>query len=318
MKKLTHYFFLFFIFLNLNTICHSKEIYDVEILPSLRSQQYPLNLNKKIIIFSAPRTGSSLTYNIFRFLFEDDSMIFSRHDDFNLDRFVLKTHRFEELKLINEENVTYIFTLRNPIHTCLSHYAVLASLGKFPKKLLNTYTDINSILQGHESIDVPGVEFSSGALGQGLSFAAGLALGDKDHHTVCLTSDGEHDEGQIWEAVMFANKYHLGNLINIVDCNKFQIDGSTTDIMPTDELAAKYLRFGWTVTSVNGHDFNALHKAIIKAKNSSIYPACIIAHTTLAKGISFMEKDYHYHDIKDMSEDVYSQAKHELEVKNED
>ena len=203
-------------------------------------------------------------------------------------------------------------------HTCLSHYAVLASLGKFPKKLLNTYTDINSILQGHESIDVPGVEFSSGALGQGLSFAAGLALGDKDHHTVCLTSDGEHDEGQIWEAVMFANKYHLGNLINIVDCNKFQIDGSTTDIMPTDELAAKYLRFGWTVTSVNGHDFNALHKAIIKAKNSSIYPACIIAHTTLAKGISFMEKDYHYHDIKDMSEDVYSQAKHELEVKNED
>ena len=143
MKKLTHYFFLFFIFLNLNTICHSKEIYDVEILPSLRSQQYPLNLNKKIIIFSAPRTGSSLTYNIFRFLFEDDSMIFSRHDDFNLDRFVLKTHRFEELKLINEENVTYIFTLRNPIHTCLSHYRVVKekkmSNKTFAKDLVNRH-----------------------------------------------------------------------------------------------------------------------------------------------------------------------------------
>lgn len=198
-------------------------------------------------------------------------------------------------------------------HACLSHYAVLASLKKFPKELLSTYTEIDSILQGHESIDVPGVEFSSGALGQGLSFAAGLALGDKDHHTVCLTSDGEHNEGQIWEAVMFANKYHLGNLINIVDCNKFQIDGSTSEIMPTDELAAKYIRFGWTVTTVNGHNFHDLHRAILKAKNSSIFPACIIANTTLAKGISFMENDFHYHDLKDMSEEIYLKAKHELE-----
>jgi len=197
-------------------------------------------------------------------------------------------------------------------HTCLSHYAVLASLDKFPPRLLGTYTDINSPLQGHESIDVPGVEFSSGALGQGLSFACGLALGDKDHHTICLTSDGEHNEGQIWEAVMFANKHHQGNLINIVDCNGQQIDGRTQDIMPLGELAAKYIRFGWTVTTVDGHDYFALEKAIKKAKASTIYPACIIANTTLGKGISFMENDYHYHDVKNLSEELYLKASHEI------
>ena len=216
------------------------------------------------------------------------------------------------LKIFNFDHDHFILSAG---HTCLSHYAVLASLNKFPKNLLATYTDINSIIQGHESIDVPGVEYSSGSLGQGLSFAAGLALGDKDSHTVCLTSDGEHNEGQIWEAVMFANKYHLGNLINIVDCNGLQIDGSTNEIMPTDEIASKYIRFGWTVTVVNGHNFDSLKKAILKAKNSSIYPACIIANTKLAKGISFMENDYHFHDIKDMSEEVYLKAKHELEAK---
>jgi len=197
-------------------------------------------------------------------------------------------------------------------HLCLSHYAVLSHLGKFPHKLLSGYSEINSDLQGHESIDVPGVEYSSGALGQGLSFACGLALGDKDHHTVCLTSDGEHNEGQTWEAVMFANKYHQGNLINIVDCNGIQIGGTTQDIMPLDRLASKYVQFGWTVTSVDGHDFDELIRAIEKAKDSTIYPACIIAKTTLGKGISFMEGDYHYHDVKNLSSDLYLQAKNEL------
>ena len=197
-------------------------------------------------------------------------------------------------------------------HACPAHYTILAHLNKFPHKLLSTYTDIDSRLQGHESIDVPGVEFSSGALGQGLSFAAGLALGDKDHFTVCLTTDGEHNEGQIWEAIMFANKYHQGNLINIVDCNSLQIDGTTQDIMPLGELAAKYIRFGWTVTTVNGHDYHQLIRALNKAKDSSIYPTCIISKTTLGKGISFMEGDYHYHHVKNLSSDLYQQAKNEL------
>lgn len=197
-------------------------------------------------------------------------------------------------------------------HLCPAHYAVLASIGKFPRKNLLTYAQLNSQLQGHESIDVPGVEYSSGSLGQGLSFAAGLALGDENHHTICLTTDGEHDEGQTWEAVMFARKYHLGNLINIVDLNGYQIGGSTDDIMPLDDLAAKYIRFGWTVTTVNGHNFFDLIRSLKKAKNSSIFPACIIAKTIIGKGISFMENDYHYHDVKDLSEDLYLKAKNEL------
>ena len=197
-------------------------------------------------------------------------------------------------------------------HLCLAHYVVLAQNGKFKKNILNTYGEIDSILQGHESSEVPGVEYSSGSLGQGLSFACGTALGDRDQHTVCLTTDGEHNEGQIWEAIMFANKYHQGNLINIVDYNGQQIDGATTDIMPLGELASKYLRFGWTVTTVDGHDFNALISAIIKAKDSSIYPACIIANTTLGKGISFMENDFHYHDVKNLSQELYLKARAEL------
>lgn len=197
-------------------------------------------------------------------------------------------------------------------HLCLAHYVALCKLGKFPKSQLANYANFGSPLQGHESIEVPGVNYSSGCLGQGLSFAAGLALGDRDRHTICLTTDGEHNEGQIWEAAMFANKYHLGNLINIVDHNQIQIGGTTQEIMPLGELAAKYIRFGWTVINVDGHNLYDLIKAIKKAKNSSIYPACIIAHTVSGKGISFMESDHHYHDIKNLSPELYDQARQDL------
>lgn len=197
-------------------------------------------------------------------------------------------------------------------HLCPTLYAILAKNNKFPESILHTYSQIDSILESHSSSHVPGVEFSAGSLGQGLSFASGLALGDKDHHTVCLTTDGEHDEGQIWEAIMFANKYHQGNLINIVDCNGQQIGGSTNEIMPLDELAAKYIRFGWTVQTIDGHDFYALEKALKIAKNSTIYPACIIAKTTMGKGISFMENDYHYHDIKKLDSEIIQKIQSEL------
>lgn len=198
-------------------------------------------------------------------------------------------------------------------HLCLALYTVLAQQGKIPREELLTYAQFNSRLQGHSNLDTPGVEYASGALGQGLSFAAGLALGDKNRHVVCLTTDGEHNEGQIWEAIAFANKYHQGNLINIVDYNGYQLGGSTKDIMPLEELAAKYLRFGWTVTTVNGHDFFALEKALRTAKSSTIYPACIIAKTTFGRGISFMENNYEYHDIKKLPEDIYLKAKNELQ-----
>lgn len=196
-------------------------------------------------------------------------------------------------------------------HLACGLYTVLASKKYFSKDLLSTYSDFSSIFQGHISKDVPGVEYSSGSLGQGLSFAAGLALGDSKHTTVCLTSDGEHQEGQIWEAAMFAKKYKLGNLINVVDYNGLQIDGSTQDIMPLDNLAAKYVQFGWTVTTVNGHNFFQLIKALKQTKNSN-FPNCIIAKTVLGKGISFMENNYKYHDVKNLDEKTYLAAKDEL------
>lgn len=198
-------------------------------------------------------------------------------------------------------------------HLCPALYVVLASKDKFPRKELLTYSQFASRLQGHSNLDTPGVEYASGSLGQGLSFAAGLALGDKSHHTLCLTTDGEHNEGQIWEAIAFANKYHLGNLINIVDYNGYQLGGSTVDMMPMGELASKYLHFGWTVTTINGHNFYELESALRKAKSSTIYPACIIAKTTLGKGISSMENKYEYHDVKKLPEDIYLAAKNELQ-----
>ncbi len=197
-------------------------------------------------------------------------------------------------------------------HLACALYTVLASKKYFSKDSLSSYTDFDSILQGHISKDVPGVEYSSGSLGQGLSFATGLALGDSKHTTICLTSDGEHQEGQIWEAVMFAKKYKLGNLINIIDYNGLQIDGTTQDIMPLNNLAAKYIQFGWTVTTVDGHNFFQLIKALKQANNSD-YPNCIIAKTVLGKGISFMENNYKYHDVKNLDEKTYLAAKDELQ-----
>jgi transketolase len=196
-------------------------------------------------------------------------------------------------------------------HLAPSLYVVLAKAKYFPKNLLETYSSFTSILQGHVSRDVPGVEYSSGSLGQGLSFACGLALGDRKHTTICLTSDGEHQEGQIWESILFAKKYKLGNLINIVDFNEMQIDGPVAEIMPLDNLASKYIQFGWTVTTVDGHNFNQIISALKKAKNSD-YPNCIIAKTVLGKGISFMENNFHYHDVKNLPEALYQKAKSEL------
>lgn len=218
------------------------------------------------------------------------ALYFGRQFDFNHDHFILSAG-----------------------HLCLSLYAILAKLNKFPQSLLPTYGSFGSLLQGHVSADVPGVEYSSGSLGQGLSFAAGLALGDPKNHTVCFTTDGEHDEGQIWEAVTFAKKYHLGNLINIIDCNHIQIGGTTDQIMPLPHLANRYLAAGWTVTTVNGHNFSQIQKALSKAQDNSQFPTCIVANTVFGKGISYMEHDYHYHDVKNLSPQLYLRAIHDLQ-----
>lgn len=197
-------------------------------------------------------------------------------------------------------------------HLACALYTVLASKKYFSKDKLITYGNFGSILQGHVSADVPGIEYSSGSLGQGLSFAAGLALAQPKNSVVCLTSDGEQQEGQIWEAVMFANKYKLNNLINIIDCNGLQIDGTIDQIMPLTNLAGKYTQSGWLVKSVDGHNLPQLIKILKQAKQSS-KPVCIMAQTTLGKGISFMENNFKYHDIKGLNQQDYLLAKNELE-----
>ncbi len=202
-------------------------------------------------------------------------------------------------------------------HLALALYSVLCRAGFFDEKLLYTYSKLKSPLQGHAHRSVPGVEYSSGSLGQGLSLASGMALADKrdrkKRFTIALTSDGEHNQGQIWEAAMFANKYSLNRLINIIDKNGIQIGGTTDQIMPLGNLANKYYEFGWQVYEINGHHFPALLRALQSAKESSEKPVVIIAKTTLGKGISYMEGKYKYHDIKNLTEKGHKRALSELQ-----
>lgn len=185
-------------------------------------------------------------------------------------------------------------------HICPVLYATLSRAGYFPLVKLKTLRKINSPLQGHpHAHSLPGVETSSGPLGQGISQAVGMALAAKmdkaNYHIFCLTSDAEHNEGQLWEAVMTASKYKLNNLINIIDRNNIQIDGYTQDIMPLEPLKQKYLANNWQVIEINGHDFRQILNALDKAKNSKNKPTAILAKTILGKGVKFMENQYAWH-----------------------
>lgn len=184
-------------------------------------------------------------------------------------------------------------------HICPALYATLARAGYFPLAKLKTLRKINSQLQGHpHNLSLLGVETSSGPLGQGVSQAVGMALAakmDKDwHHIYCLASDGEHNEGQLWEAVMTGHKYKLNNLTIIVDHNNIQIDGYTKDIMPLGNMRDKYISFGWAVKDVDGHNIPQLIKVLSAAKKQS-RPTAIIAHTVPGKGVSFMEHKWQWH-----------------------
>lgn len=196
-------------------------------------------------------------------------------------------------------------------HLATALYTVFASMGKIDKELLDTYGCFGSPLQGHVSTKVQGVEYSSGSLGQGLSFAAGLSFGDKDNYSICITSDGEHQEGQIWEAALFAAKYKLNKLINIVNANGLQIDGTIDEIMPLGSLVDKYQGFGWNAVSIDGHNPQEIIAALTQAQKSD-KPFCIVAKTILGKGISYMENNYKYHDVKNLSDELYEQALAEL------
>ena len=178
-------------------------------------------------------------------------------------------------------------------------YAILADCGYFPKEDLLTFRRPGSHLQGHPySAKTPGIEASTGTLGLGISTACGMALGGKikkePQTYYCLCGDGEIQEGQVWEAAMFANKYKLNNLIAFVDRNYLQSDGYSEEVMPLDPLAPKWEAFGWEVFTVDGHDFEDIISTVAKAKLSH-KPVMIIANTIKGKGVSFMENDNKWH-----------------------
>lgn len=179
-------------------------------------------------------------------------------------------------------------------HICPVLYATLAMAGYFPKEELLTLRKINSRLQGHpKALEIPGVEVTSGPLGQGFSQAVGMALAGK--RVYCVTSDGEHDEGETWEAIMLAAKYKLSNLTVFVDRNNIQIDGTTDEVMPLEPLKEKYLAFNWRALEIDGHNFEEIFDAVEQVKKVTDKPSVIICKTVPGKGVSFMENDYKWH-----------------------
>ena len=185
-------------------------------------------------------------------------------------------------------------------HICPVRYATMALAGYFPIEELKTLRKLNSRLQGHpHRTSLPGVETTSGPLGEGISQAIGMTLAakldKKNYYVYCLTSDGEHDEGNTWEAVMFAAKNKLNNLIQVIDRNYIQIDGRTENIMPLDPLKEKYESFNWNTIGIDGNDIKSFVNAIESAKLVIDKPTIIIANTIPGKGVSFMENDYHWH-----------------------
>lgn len=218
-------------------------------------------------------------------------------------------------------------------HACEAIYAILTEIGWIPKEKLNTYYHFGSPLQGHaDRWCTPGIDYSGGSLGQGLSFAAGMALAEKlkvlkkppsefakkymtryltkynpSYRVYCILGDGECHEGQVWEAAMFATKYKLDNLVAIVDYNKFCIDGPTTEILPVEPFVDKWRAFGWWVTEVDGHDMRQLVEVFDLA--TKLYgdgkPKCIMAHTVKGYGVTKWEEAHsHYSKGEEVIEGV--------------
>ena len=175
----------------------------------------------------------------------------------------------------------------------------LANFGYFPKTELKTFRKFGTRLQGHVHSKVPGVEFNTGSLGHGLSFANGIALGarmrGKNFKVYCLMGDGETQEGSVWEAAMTASHHKLGNVCAIVDCNGVQENGPTEEIKSLEPLAQKWSSFGWNAIDIDGHNLQALGAAFDKFKNTKDKPTVIIARTVKGKGISFMEGKCAWH-----------------------
>ena len=203
-------------------------------------------------------------------------------------------------------------------HSCPGLYSALAHRGYFSTDLLKTFRHTDSILQGHPDMKyIKGVDMSSGSLGQGFSCACGMALSakisGKDYRTYTLVGDGESQEGQIWESIMFAAHYKLDNLCMIIDNNGLQIDGKVSDVMNTMPYDTKLKAFGWHVIEIDGHNYDEILNAFKEAKETKGKPTAIIAKTVKGKGVSFMENQAGWHG-KAPNEEQYLQAKSELEA----
>lgn len=207
-------------------------------------------------------------------------------------------------------------------HICPVLYATMAHSGYMPVEELKTLRKFGTRLQGHPHREfMPWLENSSGPLGSGLSQASGMALADRidgkenDRFIYCFTGDGELNEGNNWEAIMFAGKNKLRNLIAIVDRNNIQIDGYTENIMPLENLKEKWESFNWHVLEISGHDFNAIDEAVNQAKSINTKPTVIIAYTIPGKGVSFAERDYRWHGDPLGKKDVAGDPPKEQQVK---
>jgi len=203
-------------------------------------------------------------------------------------------------------------------HAAPVYYAALARRGYFPEEMLQTYDELDSLLQGHPDMHCPGVDMSSGSLGQGLSVGLGMALGMRlkaiDARVFVVLGDGELQEGQVWEAAMAAPKFGLDNLVAIVDDNHIQLMGDTATIMSVEPIAEKWRAFNWNVLEVDGHDPAAIVNACAAAGRAKGRPTVIIAQTVKGKGVSFMENTHQWHSAT-VTEDLKEKALTELCVR---
>ncbi len=231
---------------------------------------------------------------------------------------ILTVLYFKELN-INENNPNWEDRDRLVLskgHCSPALYSCLANRGFFKKEELKTFRNINSNLQGHPDMKkVPGVDMTSGSLGQGLSVANGMAisgkLDNKNYRVYCILGDGEIEEGQIWEAAMASSKYKLDNLCVIVDNNNLQIDGTIEEVMSSYPIDKKFESFGFQIIKIDGHNMEEIIKAFEVAKNVKEKPTCIIAKTIKGKGISYMENQVGWHG-KAPNKEQYNKAMQEL------
>ena len=198
-------------------------------------------------------------------------------------------------------------------HCSPALYSALANRGFFPVEDLKSFRNINSYLQGHPDMKhIPGVDMTTGSLGQGLSAANGMAisakLDNKDYRVYCILGDGEIEEGQIWEAAMASSKYKLDNLCVIVDNNNLQIDGTIEEVMNSNPIDEKFKSFGFQIIKIDGNDIEEIKKAFEVARNVKGMPTCIIAKTVKGKGVPFMENQVGWHG-KAPNDEQYEEAK---------